>query len=344
MSSTARARLREGYVTGLLSGLSSIRDMVVAGLLCFGLTHSCRLMKQGEAGEPWRERLANAPVGGYLAVDFIKVEHEGEHIEGVDRQFTHEGIIWGQRFTTSALVFTGGQDPMVLRADAAPSERMATEDYPYLTASEAMMNVTGDVLLSGYELKGMLVDAEFTSKLTLRSLPHFPVGIIGRFRSSTRVEHEGRCLQAKVLAENYRPGKARYYRRLCLYAKRLTVLLPEVGKLDLIFVWYPHTTGFTLSILVSTIKAGLQELIKAFKARWGLEVMHRLLRQNLSLAKCQCLAFAAQLSHFDFCIDALHHIRFMRSRDPSLSWKQARKLTARHARNTMLTELNRRAA
>jgi hypothetical protein len=301
-------------------------------------------MKQGETGELWREWLANAPVGGYLAVDFIKVEHEGQWMEGVDRQFTHEGIIWGQRFTTSALVFADGQDPMVLRADAAPSERMATADYPYLTAGEAMMNVVGDVLLSGYEPKGVLVDAEFTSKLTLRSLPHFPVGIIGRFRSSTRVEYEGKRLQAKALAEDYKPGKARYYRRLRLHAKRLTVLLPEVGKLDLIFIWYPHNAGFTLSILVSTIKAGLQELIKAFRARWGLEVMHRLLRQNLFVAKCQCLAFAAQLRHFDFCIDALHRIRLRRQHDPGLSWKQAQKLAAQHARNTLLTELNQKAA
>jgi hypothetical protein len=274
-------RLREGYVRGLLSGLFSIRDMVVAGWLCFSLTHSCRLMKRDKADESWRERLDQAPEGGYLAVDFIKIEHEGQWIEGVDRQFTHDGIIWGQRCTTSALVFTDERDPYVLRADAAPSERMATKDYPYLTASEAMMNVVGDVLLSGYELKRVVVDAEFTSKLTLRSLPHFPTGIIGRFRSSTRVEYQGKCLQAKRLAE-HKPGKAHFYRHLRLYAKRLTVLLPDVGKLDLIFVWYPHSTGFQLSILVSTIRAGLQELIRVFKGRWDLEVMHRVLLTSKS--------------------------------------------------------------
>jgi hypothetical protein len=235
---------------------------------------------------------------------------------------------------------------------------MATADYPYLTASEAMMNVVSDVLLAGYELKGVLVDAEFTSvtgpagspsgddrgKLALRSLPHFPVGIIGRFRSSTRVQYQGNQLQAKKLAEQFKPGKACFYRRLRLYAKRLTVLVPEVGRLDLIVIWYPHSTGFSLSILVSTIRAGLQELISAFKARWGLEVMHRVLRQNLALAKCQCLAFAAQLRHLDFSIDALHRIRLRRQHDPGLSWKQAQALTAEQARNALLTELNPMAA
>lgn len=59
---------------------------------------------------------------------------------------------------------------------------MSSEHYPYLTPSETMLNVVGDVLLSGYKLKGVLVDAEFTSKLTLRSLAHFPTGIIGRLK------------------------------------------------------------------------------------------------------------------------------------------------------------------
>lgn len=337
-------RLREGYVAGLLSGLSSIREMVVAGLLYIGLTHACRLMKRAEPNEQWRERLQDAPAGGYLAVDFIKLKHEGACIEGVDRQFTHRGIEWGHRFTTSALVFSEGQDPYMLRADPAPSERMASEDYPYLTASEAMLNIVGDVLLSGYNLKGVVVDAEFTSKLTLRSLPHFPVGIIGRFRSNTKVIYHGQTLQARELAQQFRPGKARYYRKLGCYAKRLTVALPEVGKLDLLFLWFRHQLTWTLSVLVSTIRAGVQELIRAFKSRWGLEVMHRTLRQNLALATCQCLAFAAQLRHFDWCITALHRIRRKRQRDPSLSWQQAQRLAAEHAKNPFVTDLNQNVA
>lgn len=179
----ALASLQDGYVAGLLAGLKSLRDMVTARYLTFSLTHSCRLMKDSDLSDidqARQERLRHAPSGGYLAVDFTKVEHEGFQIEGVDRQYSHDGIIWGHRFLTSALVFTDGRDPYALAAEAAPTQRMASEDHPYLTASEAMMNVVGDVLLSGYEAKGVLVDAEFTSKLTLRSLPHFPIGIIGR--------------------------------------------------------------------------------------------------------------------------------------------------------------------
>lgn len=301
-------------------------------------------MKQAEFEDSWRKRLAEAPSGAYLAVDFIKRKHEGEPIEGVDRPYTHSGITWGHRFTTSSLVFIDGQDPYMLRADAAPSRRMATANYPYLTPSEALLNVVGDGLLSGYELTGVLVDAEFTSKLTLRSLPHFPAGIIGRFRSNTKVSYQGQSLQAKALAEQFRPGQARYYRKLTCYAKRTCVDLPGVGKLDLIFIWYPPKFGWRLSGLVSTIAAGLQELVKAFKARWGLEGRHRTLRQNLAFAKCQALSFIAQLKHIDFCIQALHLMRLERQRDPTLSWKQAQKLAAKRAQNALLTGLNKIAA
>ena len=221
---------------------------------------------------------------------------------------------------------------------------MATEDYPYLSASEAMMNVVGDVLVSGYNLKGVVVDAEFTSKLVLRSLPHFPAGIIGRFRSNTRVEYQGQRLQAKNLAAQFRPGRARYYRKLRCYAKRLTVTLPQVGKVDLLFLWFRRKLTWVLTILVSTIQAGVQELIKVYKTRWGLEVMHRTLRQNLTLAKCQCFTFAAQLRHFDWCIAALHRVRYERQRDPTLSWKQAQQRAAEQARNAFVTEPSQAAA
>ena len=97
-------------------------------------------------------------------------------------------------------------------------------------------------------------------------------------------------------------------------------------------------TGFKLSVLVSTIAAGLQELIKAYKARWGLEVMHRTLRQNLALAACQCLALLAQLRHIDWCIAALHCVRRQRQHDPALSWKQAQKLAAEESKHALLTE------
>jgi len=337
MFTTASTRIKQGYVAGLLSGLSSLRDMVKEGLLCLSLSQSSRLLKSS-FDDDWQRRMAEAPQGAYLAVDFVKVKHGGESMEGVDRQHSHEGLIWGHRYLSSALVFPDGQDPYVLRLDAAPTKRMATDDYPYLTASEAMLSVTGDVLVSGYELEGVLVDAEFTSKLTLRSLKHFPVGIIGRFKTNTNVSYQEQDLKARELAEQFPPGRARYYPRLGCYAKRLKVDLSHVGELDLIIIWQAQGSGWRLSLLVSTIKAGVQDLLKAFKARWGLEVLHRTLKQNFALVKCQCLAFIAQLNHIHWAIDALLATRRCRQDYPSLTWKEAQKLAAQQARSALVTD------
>lgn len=341
MTRTAKESLNEGYVAGLLAGLKSIRDMVATGLLGLSLSYSCRLMKETELVEHCHERLASAPAGGYLAVDYVKVKHEGEKIEGVDRQYSHQGVIWGHRLLSSAVVYTDGRDPYVLSLQAAVTEVHASDIYPYLNGSEAMLSVAGEASLTDYELKGVVVDAEFTTKLSLRSLVHMDVGIIGRFRSNTNVSYQGQSLQARHLAKQFPVGKARYYRKLKCYAKRINVALANVGLVDLVIIWYAnrHKLGWKLCILVSTLKDhGVQALIKAFKARWGLEVSHRTLKQNLALASSQCLSFTAQLRHADFCVSAWHKLRELRQLHPGLSWKQAQQLAAKAAKDALVTD------
>ena len=341
MSRTALSSLREGYIAGLLSGKKSLREMVSAGLMGMSLSHSCRLMQQAQPGT-WRERINAAPAGGYLAVDFVKVKHEGKRIEGVDRQYSTQGVIWGHRLLSSGLVYSDGRDPYLLALEGTVSGRHASEQYPYLSASEAMLNVTGKVA-SRYALKGVVVDAEFITRLSLRSLIHLTVGVIGRFKGNNNVCYQGQTSKARDLAKQFPPGRARYYRKLKCYAKRLTVSLAQVGLVDLIIVWFAHAkrAGWKLCLLVSTLKDhGLQALIKAFKARWGLEVSHRILKQNLALVHCQCLRFLAQRHHADCCVAALLRIRNFRQNHPSLSWKQAQKQAALAATNALLTAIH----
>lgn len=343
MTRTAKQSLNDGYVAGLLSGLKSLRDMVATGLLGLSLSYSCRLMKEADQVECWHERLADAPAGGYLAVDYVKVRHEGEKIEGVDRQYSHQGVIWGHRLLSSAVVYTDGCDPSLLSLKGAVTQVHASDSYPYLNGSEAMLSVAGDASMTDYDLKGVVVDAEFTSKLSLRSLAQLELGIIGRFRSTTKVSYQGQSLQARHLAAQFPVGKARYYRKLKCYAKRLSVELADVGLIDLVIIWYPqrHKPGWQLCILVSTLKDhGVQALIKAFKARWGLEVSHRTLKQNLALESCQCFSFTAQLRHADFCVAAWHHLRQLRQMYPALSWKQAQQLAAQIAKNALVTAIH----
>ncbi len=204
----------------------------------------------------------------------------------------------GHSLLSSALIWQD-KDPLPLRLEAFLTPAMATSTYPLLTPTEGMLNIAGDVNLAGYQLKGVVVDAQFTTSLGLRSLDLLNVPFIGKCRINLKVRYQEKLVKVKELAEQFRPGRARWYKRFGWYAKRLKVYLPEVGEVDLVLVWKHQGYGYELFALVSTVKAGLQEVLGAWKRRWELEKSHRLYKQNFGLGDCQCRRYAAQLKHAD---------------------------------------------
>jgi hypothetical protein len=134
--------------------------------------------------------------------------------------------MWGHTLVSSGLV-TLGEDPYLLRCDPFIDELMSTERYPKLTATEAMLTVAGDVVSAGVKVKALLVDAEFTTRLGLRSLKALPLAFVGRFRSNAKVLFEAQHVRVKDLAKRFLPGKARWYPKLRRYIKRLEIVLAK---------------------------------------------------------------------------------------------------------------------
>jgi len=314
--------------------------MAERGLLPFGKSYACKLLAQDPTPhkDALARRLAAAPQGAYLAVDLLKVEHQGERIEGVGRCYdsNRKSVMWGHALVSSALVQLG-EDPYLLRCDPFIDELMSTERYPKLTATEAMLNGAGDVVSAGVKVKALLVDAEFTTRLGLRSLKQLPLAFVGRFRNNAKVMFEAQKVRVNELAKSFLPGKARWYPKLRRYIKRLEVVLAEVGIVELLIIWKAQGFGWHLTTLISTLKAGVQEVFKAWSARWSLEVSHRLRKQNLALGACQCLAYAAHLQHAELVNRAFELVRLERQRIPGLSWKLAQQHAAGTLRNTLLT-------
>lgn len=310
------------------------------GLLPFCKAYACKLLAQNPI--PHRDALARraeaASQSAYLAVDLLKVAHRGERIEGIGRCYesSSKSIVWGHTLVSSGLVGLG-KDPYLLRCDPFPDERMSTASYPKLTASEAMLNVAGDVVSAGLEVKALLVDAQFTTRLGLRSLKALPLAFVGRFRSNAKVLFEAQKTRVKDLAQRFVPGKARWYPKLRRYIKRLEVVLEEVGVVELLIVWKAQGSGWHLTTLISTLEAGVQEVFKAWTTRWSLEVSHRLRKQNLALGSCQCLTYAAQLQHAELVTEAFNLMRHERQRTPGLTWKQAQRAAAQTLKNTLVT-------
>ena len=221
---------------------------------------------------------------------------------------------------------------------------MSTPLYPKLTATEAMLTVAGDVTVAGAEVKGVVVDAEFTTRLGLRSLKHLPLPFVGRFRTNAKVMFEAQKVRVKELAERFPPGRARWYPKLKRYVKRLEVVLEEVGVVDLLIIWKAQGHGWHLTALISTLEAGIQEVVKVWGSRWSLEVSHRTRKQNLALGACQCFTYAPHLLHADLVIDAFHLIAQERERTPGLTWKQAQQQAATNLENVLLTRITHLAA
>jgi hypothetical protein len=317
------------------------------GLLPFGKQYACKLLAQDSTPhkDVLARRLAAAPQGAYLAVELLKVEHQGERIKGVGRCYdsNSKSVMWGHALLSSALVRLG-EDPYLLRCDPFPDELMSTERYPRLTATETMLTVAGDVVSAGVKVKALLVDAEFTTRLGLRSLKELPLAFVGRFTSNAKVMFEARHVRVKDLAKRFLPGQARWYPKLRRYIKRLEVVLAEVGVVQLLIIWKAQGYDWHLTTLISTLNAGIQEIFKACLARWSLELSHRLRKQSLALGSCQCLAYAAHLQHAELVNRAFELMRLQRQRTPGLTWKLAQHRAAETLGNALLTEGSRMAA
>ena len=282
------------------------------GFLPVSKQYACKLLARDPCPHQsaLARRIPNASKGFFLAGDLLTINHEAPSIEGVGRHHDsgRKAVSWGHTFTSSALVALGA-DPFVLRCDPFLNARMSTRAYPKLTPSEALLNIVGDVVTSAYEMAGVLADAQFCSRLTMRSLKAMGMPFVMRFRRSSKVVFDAQIIRAKDLAERFPPGRARWYSKLQRYVKRVRVVIEEVGVVDLFIVWKPQGFGWHLSVLVSTLEGGVQAVMKAWNARWSLEVSHRFRKQSLALGSCQCLSFASHLQHVDLVAGAFNLVR-----------------------------------
>ena len=181
-------------------------------LLSVGKPYACRLLAQSPTAHKYApaRRLAATPQSAYRNLDLLKVEYQGERIEGVGRCYyaNSKGVVWNHTLVSSGLVQLG-KDPYPLRCDPFPDELMSTELYPMVTATEAMLSVVDDVVSAGVKVKALLVDVEITTRLRLRSLKQLPLAFVGRFRSNAKVMFGVRKVRVNDLANRFLPGKAR---------------------------------------------------------------------------------------------------------------------------------------
>lgn len=310
--------------------------MKLLGLLPYSLGHSAQCL--GQEAKPYekslKRRLKQAPPGGYLAIDLLVVKHTGEYVQGLGPAWSSsdKGVVWSHTFVSVGLVYPKERFVYPLGLLPFLDKTMATEVYRHQTPSEAFLKVAKQVG-KHYSIEALLGDGQF---ITDEVLAKAQSNLVGRCRVGHYVDFEGEHIQVKALAQRYPPTKkARYYKRFGWYAKRLNVTIPSANHKasDLIIIWKPRAEGFELLTLFSTLDAGVQEVLAAWKSRWKQEVGHKLNKQTLGLSKCQCRSYASQLKHADLVIEAFHQVRLTSTLNPSLSWREARKSTAFSLKN-----------
>jgi hypothetical protein len=121
----------------------------------------------------------------------------------------------------------------------------------------------------------------------------------------------------------------------------ISKVLVDLRKFDLLIVWkYLSDGSLDLCVLISTLEGlGVQTLLAAWKARWALEVAHRLYKQNFGLGDCQARAFSFQLCHASLVLQAFFLVRLERVRCSGLSWWVAQAHVAGSLRLAVLTEM-----
>ncbi|GAA6744241.1 hypothetical protein Thermus71206_20830 [Thermus antranikianii] len=262
----------------------------------------------------WHQRLLAAPKGAYLAIDLMPTPHTGPAIQGLGQVYSPaaKATRLGHLFLSSVPVFPE-KDPYPLALKPHPVPGTETPDYPLKTPSKALLDEVFDLLAvhPQVDLKGVVADAQFSSGLTLRSLLRAGIPFVGRMRSRVKVvlleegaegeEEEGEVVPVGEVLQRYPPGRARYYRRFGLYAKRVRVVWPGVGRVDLLLVHKAQGVGWRRWVLVST------------------------------------LGYAVQLAHSELVVQAFHEVRRVREERPGLMWRHAQREAGRRLREALLT-------
>lgn len=287
-------------------------------------------------------RARTAPEEAFLAVDLVVVEHSGSSIQGIDLNYASSAkrAVLAHAFVSSALVYANkAHDPIPLRLEPFLTRALATPEYPHRTPGVAFIETVTQARTDGIRFRAALVDAQFTDRVTLEKLCEAGIALIGRYRTDIHVMVDGQTIAVRRLAEQFKPGVSRYYPRFACYAKRLRVTAPGAGECDLLFVWKRLSDGsLDLCVLISTLDGlGVQALLAAWKARWALEVAHRLYKQNFGLGDCQARAFGLQLRHASLVLDAFFLVRCERVRCRGSSWRVAQARVAGALRLAVLT-------
>ena len=143
------------------------------------------------------------------------------------------------------------------------------------------------------------------------------------------MEFNGKNLSLLELAEQFSFKSCHFDQRRGWRSARVPVELDGM-KLDILIVYRKHKGVWKPFFLVSTFdsQTTMAELLRAWKARWGIEVIHRLIKQNLGFTKCRSQTIIAHQNWATLVLEAFIAVLDVKKRESGISWRQAQHLAA----------------
>ena len=342
MSTPHPSSIHFAFITGLLSRTPAIHDVAALTHLRPSQVAATMTAKSFWSDQDLITWAKSAPENADLAFDFTMVAHDGAEMQGLEYQYCGGTSVtaFSHRFASFALV-KPGHDPVPLGLNYAVSKTLQTEAYTYFTASQWLIAILDLMQKAGVCFRGVLVDAEFTTNEVIDYCMTHQIKILGRIKSNRKVEYNGKFVKLSELAELFPPRKCHYTSKFNWRSKRVHVIL-NGEKAEILIIYRKQDGVWKAFFLVSTFppeEMTLAEFLRAWKARWGIEVIHRLVKQNLSFGKCKYRHIMAHRNWAFLVVEAFHAVLEVRKRNPGLTWRAAQLQAALEHREAVRTVL-----
>jgi hypothetical protein len=325
VTTTRRSSLHFAFLTGLLMRTPSATSIAHLAQVRKSTAAAALTSQTFTREDHVAERASVASPSVYLVFDYTQSHHSGPKMQGLSYNYSssHQASKLGQRYASVALVHAR-KLPVPISLTYAVGRELETEAYPFLTPSDHLIQMINSIKSQGIQFKGTLVDAEFGSKKVVGHCVTHDDALIVRMKSNTRVEYCGEMITLKSLLSHVPRNCCHSYPKFNWRAKRIAVIY-DSHAVDILVIWRNVKGMWSAFFLLSTFsqETSLGELVRAWKARWGIEVIHRFLKQNLSFSKCQYQDIRAHQNWADLAVDAFHLILQVRKECPGLSWKSA---------------------
>jgi hypothetical protein len=288
------------------------------------------------------ERANHASPQSYLAFDFMVSNHSGAYIEGLDRHYSssHKRVELCHRFANMTLV-NSTHEPIPLHLAYEVSKNLATEEYEYRKSVESLIHHVKQMQDLKINFVGVLADGEFTQNEGLRQFVELKINYLGRIKSNRIIEWNGQKIKLTELVKKFPPKSCHLDTKLNWRSKRIPVKINQID-VDIIIIYRKSKGIWTPFFLVSTFPPSFSmgELLRAWKARWKIEVVHRFIKQNFQFAKCRSKKIRAHENWANLVLDAYFAVLIVKRRSENLLWCTAQQIAAEEYKNIAVTALS----